>query len=127
MISKPLASFGANPLFYKTRLCCRRVWCAAPLLLLLLALNELELLAQPIPKLNSLAPEWVQRGTAIEVKLNGENLTSVSALWFGVDPDSHQSGAAATDLKSEGTSLTAKITVTADAALGEREVRVVTP
>jgi len=88
----------------------------------------LALSAQPIPKLNSVSPDWIQRGTAVDVTFAGENLTNASALWFGLDPDSRQSGLAATDLKTaDGKSLTAKITVAADATPGEREVRLVTP
>jgi hypothetical protein len=95
----------------------------------LLATGSLiHLRAQPVPKINSLSPEWVQHGTSVDVTLSGENLTNVTALLFGADPDSNQRGVAATDLKStDGKSITAKITVAADASPGEREVRAVSP
>ncbi len=99
---------------------------AALLLLPLLALLQTH--AQPVPKLNSLSPQWVQHGTTTEISFSGDNLTNATGLLFSSDPDSHQSGIAATGLKiKDDKALTAKITVVADAAPGEREVRVVTP
>src|SRR5207249_3503710 len=97
-------------------------------LLLMPLLGVIQTHAQPVPKLNSLSPPWVQHGTAVEISFSGENLTNASGLLFSRDPDSHQSGIAATDLKlKDDKALTAKITVAADAAPAEREVRVVTP
>ncbi len=103
-----------------------KLFAAALLLMPLLGLIQTH--AQPVPKLNSLSPKWVQHGTTVEISFSGENLTNATGLLFSTDPDSHQSGIAATDLTiKDDKALTAKITVVADAAPGEREVRVVTP
>src|SRR6185503_18383412 len=53
--------------------------CASPLALLLAAFS---LVAQPIPKLTSISPEWIQRGTTQEVILTGENLGATTAFIF---------------------------------------------
>src|SRR6266704_2770680 len=60
-------------------------------LLTLLVLHGFALLhAQPIPKLNSVYPEWIQRGTTIEITLSGENLTNATRLLFSSDTESNQ-------------------------------------
>jgi len=48
--------------------------------------------AQPIPKLTSVYPEWIQRGTTIEITLSGENLTNATRLVFSSDTESNQAG-----------------------------------
>ncbi len=104
--------------------------------------------AQPAPKLTSLSPEWIQRGTTLEMVFKGENLGNVTGFFFSGDP-----GLAATNLpppappKSAVTiesdlggisridnapprdekRLVASVTAGADASLSVREVRVVTP
>jgi hypothetical protein len=128
MISHPTAPRSANHQLLRQARRAQPGWLRGLLGISALLVFASNLPAQPVPKLTSSSPDWIQRGTAIEVTFAGENLTNASALWFGVDPDSRQSGVAATDLKvSDAKSLTAKITVAADAPPGEREVRVVTP
>lgn len=105
-------------------------------------------LAQPAPKLNSLSPEWIQRGTTIDVTLTGENLADVAQILFDGDP-----GLSATNLplpappkptitiESTGGGITRaepgsvkedkrlriKVTASVDASLSPRELRVVAP
>src|SRR2546429_2453865 len=38
--------------------------------------------AQPVPKLTSVSPEWIQRGTTSVVTLEGENLSEVTGFIF---------------------------------------------
>src|SRR5437763_9258075 len=38
--------------------------------------------AQPVPKLTSVSPEWIQRGTTSLVTLEGENLSEVTGFVF---------------------------------------------
>jgi hypothetical protein len=45
----------------------------------------LALLAQPAPKLTAIAPEWIQRGTTIDVTLTGESLGGVTQIIFNGD------------------------------------------
>src|SRR6476620_3610973 len=105
-----------------------RISSAVVTLALLVTGSIVLLRAQSVPKITSLSPEWVQHGTSVEVTFSGENLTNITALLFSADPDSNQRGVAATDLKTtDGKSLTAKITVAADASPGEREIRVLSP
>lgn len=47
-------------------------------LLTFLLLVPAVLLAQPVPKLNSISPEWIQRGTTLDVTLTGDNLGSIT-------------------------------------------------
>ncbi len=108
----------------------------------------LALLAQPAPKLASVSPEWIQRGTAIEIIFTGENLGAVTEFIFN-----GASGLSATNIAplaplkpavtieaslggiarvepappKDDKRLVARVTATADAPLGPREVRVVTP
>src|SRR5437867_2912226 len=53
--------------------------CASPLALFFAAVP---VLAQPVPKLNSMSAEWIQRGTTIEVTFIGENLGSAKSFLF---------------------------------------------
>src|SRR6185436_12209279 len=43
-------------------------------------------LGQPTPKLDTLAPEWIQRGTTIEVTFTGTNLAAVNRFIFDGEP-----------------------------------------
>src|SRR6266481_3718916 len=98
------------------------------LLLQLLIWGCLAIKAQPVPKLNSVSPEWIQRGGTIEVSLAGENLTNATRLAFSNDTESNQNSIAASDLKvTNNKALSAKLTIAADSPLGEHEVRVITP
>src|SRR5712692_11945578 len=42
--------------------------------------------AQPTPKLTSLSPEWIQRGTTLQIVFNGENLGNATGFIFNGDP-----------------------------------------
>src|SRR5437667_8609220 len=50
--------------------------------ILLCATATASALAQPAPKLTSISPEWIQRGTTTEVTLVGENLGGVTQFIF---------------------------------------------
>ena len=39
-------------------------------------------MAQPVPKINSISPEWIQRGTTGDLTIVGENLSGVTAFLF---------------------------------------------
>ena len=106
--------------------------------------------AQPVPKLSSLSPEWIQRGTTIDLTFSGENLGAVSGFVFNGD-----SGLSATNIPSpppppaspavtiesslggisrvepvppkDEKKLVVRLTATAEASLSVREVRVVSP
>jgi len=45
-------------------------------------LLPVSLTAQPVPKITSISPEWVQRGTSTEITIVGENLSSVADFIF---------------------------------------------
>ncbi len=118
-----------------------------PLFLALLA-PPLLALAQPTPKLTSISPEWIQRGTTTEITLTGENLGGVTQFIFDGD-----AGLSATNLPAPATPkpaitiestgggisraesrpprddkrLVVKITASADASLSPREMRVAAP
>ena len=119
------------------------------LVLLLLTLPP-ALLAQPAPKLTSVSPEWIQRGTTVEVVLAGENLGGVTQILFNGEP-----GLVATNVpvatpaakavvtvestgggiaRAEPTApprdekrLVVRMTAAADTALVPRELRVLAP
>jgi len=95
----------------------------------LLLLSSFTLMqAQPIPKLTSVFPEWIQRGTTIEITLSGENLTNATRLVFSSDTESNQAGIAVTELTAkDNKTLAAKLAVSSSLPPGERELRVVTP
>jgi hypothetical protein len=104
--------------------------------------------AQPVPKINSISPEWIQRGTTADVTITGENLASVSGFIFSGEP-----GLSATNVPSvsapppaisiESTSgaitraepasirddkrLVIRLAAAADAHLSAREFRVRSP
>jgi hypothetical protein len=97
--------------------------------------------AQPLPKINSISPDWIQRGTTVTVMVTGENLGSVTHLIIsgdsgvtaeilapphptvGVEPSG--GGISTTAVKDEK-KLSAKISISSDAALSDREVRLAT-
>src|SRR5438552_312274 len=105
-------------------------------------------LAQPAPKLTSISPEWIQRGTTTEVTLVGENLGGVTQFIFDGD-----AGLSATNLPApeapkpsvtiESTGggisrtepgpprdvkrMAVKVIAKVDASLAAREFRVVAP
>jgi hypothetical protein len=96
--------------------------------------------AQPVPKITSVTPDWIQRGTTSVVTVEGENLLQVDQFIFSGD-----SGLSATnapppnyDARLEASlggivpadndekKLRISVTVAADAPLGARELRVAT-
>lgn len=109
----------------------------------LLAIVPLCSLAQP--KITSLSPDWAQRGTTLTVTFAGEKLGSVTGLVFSgeaglsasivaeaappptISVESAAKGitALAPAARDTGKTLKASIAVSPEAALGEREVRVV--
>lgn len=106
--------------------------------------------AQPAPKLTAISPEWIQRGTTIEVTLTGENLGDVTQILFN-----GEAGLTATNVpaaapapkssvlvestgggitraeprepKRDEKKLVLRVTAPADASLSARELRVVAP
>jgi hypothetical protein len=117
----------------------------APILLLVVA--PLIGAAQRIPKINSLSPEWIQRGTTVDITIAGENLGGATGFLFSGDPGlsatnlpvatapkpiitiesslggiSRTEPAAARDDKK----IVARVTATSDASLTPRELRVLT-
>jgi hypothetical protein len=104
--------------------------------------------AQPVPKITSITPEWVQRGTSTEVTIVGENLSGVTDFIF-----SGTTGLTATNLppaaaqpskisiESSSGSITrsevaapkddkrlvVRLTATGEARAGARELRVSAP
>jgi hypothetical protein len=118
--------------------------------LLFLLATALAAVAQPAPKLTAISPDWIQRGTTIDVTLTGENLGGVTQIIFNGD-----AGLSATNVaapapmpkasvviestgggisiaepaapKRDEKELVLKITAPADASLSARELRVVAP
>ncbi len=106
--------------------------------------------AQPAPKLTAISPEWIQRGTTIDVTLTGENLGGVTQIIFNGD-----AGLSATNVaapapmpkasvviestgggislaepaapKRDQKKLVLRVTAPADASLSPRELRVMAP
>ena len=106
--------------------------------------------AQPAPKLTAISPEWIQRGTTIEVTLTGENLGGVTQIIFNGDAGLSATNVAAPAPPSKPTvviestgggitraepaapprdekKLVLKVTAPADASLSPRELRVMAP
>src|SRR5712671_1854268 len=104
--------------------------------------------AQPVPKITSISPEWIQRGTTNELTIVGDNLGSVSGFIFSGEaglsatnvpppaapqPAISIESAAGTITRSEAAPtkdnkrLVVKLSAAADAKLGAREFRVVAP
>jgi hypothetical protein len=108
-------------------------------------------LAQPAPKLTAISPEWIQRGTTIEVTLTGENLGGVAQFIFNGDaglsatnppPAAPPPAAPGVVVESTGGGITRaepappkrdekklvlRVTAAAEASLSPRELRVVAP
>src|SRR5262245_60414021 len=42
--------------------------------------------AQPAPKLNSISPDWIQRGSNRQIGLTGENLDQIHEILFNGEP-----------------------------------------
>ena len=104
--------------------------------------------AQPVPKLTAISPEWIQRGTTLQVVFTGENLGSVTNFIFSGEPglsatnvppptpaksvvtiESDLGGISRVDTPppKDEKRLVASVTASADATMTIREVRVVTP
>ncbi len=99
--------------------------------------------AQLIPKLNSISPEWIQRGTTADITLAGENLSQISEFAFSGDkeyfsvivappakPVVRLEAAAnvfSTGSANDGKRVAARLTIASDAVLGPHEMRVITP
>ena len=111
--------------------------------------SQVMLRAQPVPKLNSISPEWIQRGTTVDVTLSGENLGSVAGYLFNGDEGLSATNAAVpapveepgivvestgggiaravTPPKRDEKRLVLKVTARSDVSLSPRELRVVGP
>ena len=106
------------------------------------------LLAEPAPKLSAISPEWIQRGTTIDIVLTGENLGGVSGFLFDGDHVLSATNLAmavlpksTVTIESSGGGITRaepapardqkrlviKVTAAADASLAPRELRVFSP
>jgi hypothetical protein len=104
--------------------------------------------AQSIPKINSISPEWIQRGTTVDITISGENLGSATGFFFSGDAgltatnlpaptpakpaitiESSQGGITRTDPAParDDKKVVARVTAAADAILTARELRVLTP
>ena len=99
------------------------------------------------PKITSLSPDWIQRGATLDVKFAGEGLNSVTGFVFSgeaglsasvvaemapppaitVESSSKSIAVATVGEKDRSQSLRARITATANAPLGVREVRAFGP
>ncbi|MEK7674586.1 MAG: hypothetical protein AAB676_01960 [Verrucomicrobiota bacterium] len=113
-----------------------------PLLFLLVWLSALSASAQPVPKLTAISQEWLRRGVITEVTLSGENLDSVSSFIVSgekgvsvavtppaqpiVNVESSLGGISSVAAK-DNKKVETRFGIATDAALGERELRVVTP
>ncbi len=92
-----------------------------------------------IPELTSISPQGGQRGTNVEIAFKGKNISKATALLFSGEGISgeigEKTGEAAVFFSGEGISghipndsrLVAQVTIAPNAALGMREVRLVTP
>ncbi len=106
--------------------------------------------AQAAPKLTAISPEWIQRGTTLEITLTGENLGGVTQFIFNGDPgltasnvpppapapppkvivESTGGGISRAEPTAPSRSdkkLVLRVTATADASLVARELRVLSP
>ena len=104
------------------------------------------LTAQPAPKLDSASVTWLQRGSTQQVTLKGEALSGITAVLIN-SSGTYGSGMSATPVApstpavtlegsgnglssapgNSGGTLTLRCVVSADAALGPRELRVAGP
>jgi hypothetical protein len=101
--------------------------------------------AQPVPKINSISREWLQRGTHTQLTIDGENLSRVSRFIFSddteisatvsnvsaakpaVELESAEVGLLKPETPDESKQARVEISIGADAMPGPRELRVVTP
>src|SRR5438093_10557089 len=97
--------------------------------------------AQPVPKITSVSPDWVQRGTTSVVVLEGDNLSQINGFIFSGDggltatnappPDrnavleSSRGGIGPAD--NDEKRVRVSVTASAAAPLGARELRVTAP
>ena len=97
--------------------------------------------AEPVPKITSVSPDWVQRGATSVVVVEGENLSQINAFLFSGDAgltatnapaplrnsslESSRGGIVPAD--NDDKRLRVSVTVAADAPLGPREFRVAAP
>ena len=112
--------------------------------LLLLFMSPRLIKAQPVPELTvpeltSISPQGGQRGTNVEITLKGKNIIKATALLFageGISAEiGEKAGEASVFFSGKGVSghipndnrLVAQVTIALNAALGMREVRLVTP
>ena len=107
--------------------------------LLLLFMSPRLIKAQAVPELTSISPQGGQRGTNVEITLKGKNISKATALLFSGEGISgeigEKAGEAAVFFSGKGVSghipndnrLVAQVTIALNAALGMREVRLVTP
>ena len=104
-------------------------------------LNAHNAIAQPIPKIDSFSPKWIQRGITNQVVIEGENLAPIiraifpdekevsASIYFppaAIQLETSQPGVLAAVPPSERR-VTLDLAVSADAVPGSRELRVVTP
>src|SRR5882672_57387 len=118
---------------------------------LFLIATALATVAQPAPKLTAISPEWIQRGTTIDITLTGENLGGVTQILFNGDaglvgtnqpPTAPPPANPSVVVESTGGGITRaepaapprdekklvlKVTAPADATLSPRELRVIAP
>jgi hypothetical protein len=115
---------------------------------LFLLAATLAVVAQPAPKLTAISPQWIQRGTTIDVTLTGENLGRITQLLFNGDPGLSATNippamapAPSITIESTGGGITRaepsvarddkrlvlKVTAAAEVSFSPRELRVVGP
>src|SRR6266542_4277593 len=118
---------------------CRTLAFASSGLCLLVSLSQAR--AQPVPKITSVSPDWIQRGATSVVVLEGENLSEVTGFIFSGDGGltATNAPAPARNAVLEGSRggivpadndekrLRVSVTVAPDALLGARELRVAIP
>jgi len=97
--------------------------------------------SQPVPKITSVSPAWVQRGTSSTITLEGENLLQVEGFIFSGDGGLSATNAPAptrtfnletsrggiVPADNDEKKLRVSVTVASDAPLGARELRATTP
>ncbi len=113
----------------------------ASLLLVWLACGANLAFARPVPKLDSFSQTWFKRGTTNEVTVNGEALANADEVFLSgsgvsgaVIPKSQPpvslegaSGGLSTGTIEVGKNVVIRVSITADAPLGSREVRLASP
>ncbi len=108
--------------------------------ILLLGLGVMTGVAQPVPKLNSISREWVERGAVRDVTLAGENLSGATNIILSGGPGVsariippadvqvpvESSGAGISSIvRPNGNSLQVELSLDSTAPLTDREIRVV--